>query len=398
MPSSNGSAVMLLFCGLLIACGSPGSEEAPAADRGEGSLGAPTAAFPEDFGTIQTVRELDDGRVLVADPLGGALYVVDLGDGSRTRLGTEGQGPGEYRQPDAVWSLPGDSTLFVDLGNGRMSTLGPDLEFGPTSPLSSGDPRTGMVVAIPQGVDAGGDVYTRSMGGGMGGELPDSGAVLRVTRSTLDVDTVATYKLQERVVTTTGGANNRGVSIEQIPLSAEDAWGVAPDGSVVLARSADYRVEWIDPDGGVTSGDPVPYVPVTIGTAEKEEWVRAQGRSGGGIGVQVSVTNGVMQTSFRRGGAGGGREIDQYQWPDIMPPFYSGRLQIDPNDRVWVRRHMEAGADATYDLFDRAGRHVATYTLPNDRNVVGFGAESVYVVTYDDFDLNYLERYRLPGG
>jgi hypothetical protein len=59
---------------------------------------------------------------------------------------------------------------------------------------------------------------------------------------------------------------------------------------------------------------------------------------------------------------------------------------------------MEAGADATYDLFDRAGRHVATYTLPNDRNVVGFGAESVYVVTYDDFDLNYLERYRLPGG
>jgi hypothetical protein len=88
----------------------------------------------------------------VADPLGGALYFVDMNAGTRTVVGTEGQGPGEYLQPDAVWPLLGDSTLLVDLGNGRMITLGrPDLEFGPTSPLSAGSPRSGgMVVAIPQ--------------------------------------------------------------------------------------------------------------------------------------------------------------------------------------------------------------------------------------------------------
>ncbi|HSL82924.1 MAG TPA: 6-bladed beta-propeller, partial [Thermoanaerobaculia bacterium] len=81
-------------------------------------LGAPTATFPEDFGAIQTVRELPDGRVLVADPLSKAVYLVDLAGGRRTVIGREGQGPGEYRQPDAVWPLPGDSTLLVDLGNG----------------------------------------------------------------------------------------------------------------------------------------------------------------------------------------------------------------------------------------------------------------------------------------
>ena len=400
-PSRSIAVIALLLLPLASGCGADGMGGGADTGADGGSLGTPTAAFPEDFGTIQTVRELPDGRVLVADPLGGALFVVDLDAGTRTRIGTEGEGPGEYRQPDAVWPLPGDSTLLIDLGNGRMTALGPDLDFGPTSQLSSGDPRTGLIVAIPQGVDGQGYVYARSMGGGPGGELPDSGAILRVERGTLELDTVAMYKLQARVVTTSGGPNNRGVSMSAIPLSAEDAWGVARDGSVVVARSSDYHVEWIDLDGHVSRGAPAPFDPVAIGTAEKQEWVDASGRSGGGLAVGVNVQNGVIQTSFRRGGGAGGpggaREIDEYEWPETKPPFHGERLRIDPLQRVWVRRHMPAGADATYDLFDRDGEHVATFTLPNDRAVVDFGRESVYVVAYDDFDLNYLERYPLPG-
>ena len=144
---------------ILVACSGGERGDAMAQDAGsDGSLGEPTAVFPDDFGAIQTVRELDDGTVLVADPLGGALYRVDLDAGTRTRVGAEGQGPEEYQQPDAVWPLPGDSTLLVDLGNGRMVGLGPDLSFGPTSPLSAGDPRSGLVLAIPTAVDRDGYV------------------------------------------------------------------------------------------------------------------------------------------------------------------------------------------------------------------------------------------------
>jgi hypothetical protein len=211
------------------------------------------------------------------------------------------------------------------------------------------------------------------------------------------VDTVGSFKLQDRIQTTSGDANNRSVSIQSVPLSPEDGWGVAADGSVVLARSLDYRVEWIAPDGSVTRGLPTPFDPVSIGTAEKEEYVAQQGRSGGGVGISVSVNNGAMQMSFARGGPGGGqRDIDQYQWPATKPPFYSGRIDVDPEGRAWVRRHMDAGADATYDLFGRDGVRAAIVTLPNDRRVVGFGDGVVYVVAYDDLDLNYLERYAMP--
>lgn len=389
------ASLVLSFAACADQSGDGGGVEGAGADGG--GLGEPTAVFPEDFGAIQTVRELDDGSVLVADPLGGALYRVDLDAGTRTQIGSEGQGPAEYRQPDSTWPLPGDSTLLIDLGNGRMLTLGPDLELGPTSPLSAGDPRSGMVVAIPLGVDGHGRVYARSMGGPMA-SVPDSAAILRVARGSLTVDTVAMFKVPDVVRTESGGPGRRTVGIEQIPLSPEDAWGVAPDGSVVIARAADYHVEWHAPDGTVIVGDPVSYEPLPVGTAEKEAWLRAQGRAGGGLTVQVMRTDaGGMRTSFGRGGGGGDQEIDQYRWPETGPPFHAGHVVVDPVGRAWVRRYVEPDHDATYDLFDRSGTRVATYTLPGDREVVGFGQGAVYVVSYDDFDLSYLERYALPG-
>ncbi len=363
-------------------------------------LGPPTATFPEDFGAIQTVRELPDGRVLVADPLSKALYAIDMDAGSRTVIGQEGEGPEEYRQPDAVWPLPGDSTLLVDLGNGRLVSLGPDLEFGPTMPIAVGDFQPGrpLVLAIPQGVDGTGNIYARVMGGMGGGPLPDSADILRIDRGSQTTEQAAKFKIQAMTQTTSGGANNQNIQIAPIPLSPEDAWGVAIDGSVILVRSIDYHLEFLAPDGTVSKGPTVPFDPVRIGTAEKEEYISELGRTGGGIQVGVSMVNGQMSMSFARGGRGGGaREIDQYPWPQEKPPFYSGRIPVDPIGRAWVRRHVEAGEASTYDVFDGAGALVGTVLLEHGKRVIGFGPSGVYVASYDEFDLNYLERYAMPG-
>jgi hypothetical protein len=375
---------------------------APETTVAQASLGRPTATFPEDFGAIQTVRELPDGRVLVADPLAKELYLVDLASGRRTVVGAQGQGPREYAQPDAVWPLPGDSTLLVDLGNGRLVALAPNLEFGPTTPISMSDfqPGSPLVVALPQGVDAEGRIYARALGGGIGGggALPDSADILRIDRGTKASRPAAKFKIQDRTQTTSGGANDRQVAVRPIPLSPEDAWGVAPDGSIAIARARDYHVEWIAPNGTLTRGPTVPFEAVGVGTAEKEEYIAEQGRSGGGVAIQMMVRDGAAQMTMSRGaGAADAREVDQYSWPERKPPFYQGRIPIDPQGRAWVRRHVDAGARSTYDVFDRAGRRVSTLTLDRGKRVIGFGRTSVYVVAYDEFDLNYLERYALPA-
>ncbi|MEQ8329787.1 MAG: hypothetical protein RH859_04910 [Longimicrobiales bacterium] len=390
---SSARLVRLLLAAALVAPPSLAAQEI--------RLDRPVATFPEDFGTIQVVRELPDGTLLVADPLGGELYRVDMAAGTRRVIGAQGQGPREYRQPDAVWALPGDSTLLVDLGNGRLTVLAPDLSFQRTRPIAQGgppQPGTPMAIAIPQAVDGRGALYFRAMGGGgPGGTPPDSAPVLRLAPDG-ETRPVATVKTPDVTVTRSGSAGNESVSMGIVPLSAEDPWGVAPDGSLVLVRSGDYHVEWIAPDGRVTRGAPIPWSPVRIGQAEKDEWVAESGRSGGGIGIEMSVENGQASMSFSRGGGGGGqRTTDQYTWPDAKPPVYGGRIPVDPRGRAWVRRHVDAGDPSTYDLFDRQGARVATVLLEHGKRVVGFGEGAVYVVAFDEFDLNYLEKYQLPA-
>ena len=377
------------------------SSGVPAAGSAQVWLDTPTATLPEDFGAIQTVRELPDGRVLVADPLGKALYVVDLEGGQRTVVGREGQGPTEYRQPDAVWPFPDGSTLLVDLGNGRLTKLGADLSFGDTHRIAVGEPQMGqpMVIAIPQGVDGNGNVYSRAMGGGMGGgAYPDSAEILRIDPTEGTSASAATFKIQSVTQQTSGGANNQRVSISPIPLSPQDAWGVSPDGTIIIARVGDYHLERIGSDGSRTQGPVIPFDPVRIGRAEKEEYVSSQSRSGGGIAVGVEVQNGQMSMSFARGGADDeDRQIDQYTWPEVKPPFYGGRLPVDPAGRAWVQRHVEAGEPSTYDVFDTQGNRLNTVLIEHGKRVVGFGEGTVYVVAFDEFDLNYLERYAMPG-
>jgi len=374
----------------------------PSHARAQATLGAPTAVFPEDFGTIGSVRELPDGRVLVADPLSNALYALDMDAGTRVVIGREGEGPEEYQQPDGVWALPGGSTLLVDLGNGRLTTLDADLAFVDTRPIATGDPRPNgdspLVVVLPRAVDASGHVYVQAVGVGFGGPWADSVGILRIAGIRQAIDTVARVKRQDVRRSESGGANNRNVEISPIPLSPQDAWGVAADGSVVVVRTGDYSLEWFGADGTTVRGAPQPFDAVRIRTAEKEEYLAAQGRSGGGIGIRIDISNGEIQMGFQRGGGGGSpREIDQYDWPDRKPPIYSGTVLVDPLNRAWVRRHVEAGEPSTYDIFDRAGFLTATITLDNGNRVIGFGNGCVYVVRYDEFDLNYLERYVLPS-
>ncbi len=283
----------------------------------------------------------------------------------------------------------------------RSTSLGPDLSFGDTHPIAVGEPQMGrpMVIAIPQGVDGNGRVYSRAMGGGMGGgAYPDSAEILRIDPAEGTSESVATFKIQSVTQQTSGGANNQRVAISPIPLSPQDAWGVAPDGTIIVARVGDYHLERIGPDGSTIRGPAIPFEPIGIGRAEKEEFVASQSRSGGGIAVGVEVQNGQMSMSFARGGADDeDRQIDQYTWPEEKPPFYGGRLSVDPAGRAWVQRHVDAGAASTYDIFDTEGNRVGTVLLDHGKRVVGFGAGTVYVVAFDEFDLNYLERYTMPG-
>ncbi len=369
------------------------------------TLGAPQATFPEGFGAVRGVRELPDGRVLVSDGLGKALVVWDLNAGTADTIGGIGGGPAEYQLPDGLFALPDGKTLLVDLGNGRLTELGADLSFGETTPIAQAPPDDSppqnpgemgrrmvrMSFVLPRGVDGAGAVYFQDMGMGM----TDSIGIKRFDPRTGDVEDVGKVKGPELKRMESGGSNEHNVQIQQVPLAPQDAWGVAWDGRVAIARAGEYRLEWIDPDGGVVRGEPVDYRPLPIRTADKEEWV--EDLASNGLGVQMEIENGRRRTSFSRGGRGGGADLDSYAWPETKPAFRSSGVRVSRAGDAWVERHVPAGEARLFDVFGVDGNLKGSVRLPEDRQLVSFGDGTLYLMRVDEFDFNWLERYELPS-
>ena len=358
-------------------------------------LGEPEAVYTEPFSVVSTVREFDDGRVLVADPLGQVVVRLDLDAGTADTIGKVGEGPDEYRQPDAVWPLPGGRTLLVDLGNGRLTELTPELAFGETRPYAMGNPRQGsMLMVLPEGVDDRGRLYFPDIGAM--GSGADSMQILRLDLETEVLDSLGMVKVPGFTRRETGSANNQRVETTAIPLSPADAWGVSRDGRVAVARTGDYHLDWIGEDGSVTSGPSVPFEPVGIGRAEKEEWRDARSEVGGGFGISATDINGVITIRASRGGASDDDDLDRYEWPDVKPAFYGRPVPVDGRGRAWIRRHGDAGKTPVYDVFNGSGEVEMTVELGMGRRVVGFGDGKLYAVHMDDYGLQVLERYTLP--
>jgi hypothetical protein len=354
------------------------------------NLSAPDAAYSEPFSSIAGLRELADGRVIVADRLELAVRVVDFGSGAAEEIGHVGQGPGEYQMPGDLFPLPNDSTLLVDYGNMRMTVIAADGRFLESTSMISPD---GQFIN-PVGTDGRGRVYFEMMElrpGPAGAAAPDSVAIARLDRGTGMIDTVGVLE-RERP----GGSSSitsRGGSWQvQRPavFAMADGWAVSSGGHLALARSAEYRLEWLLEAGRSVVGPRIDYVPVPVTQEDKDAWADRMSRS-----------TAVMMVAGSGSGRSGGRSInmprpdpDDVEWPEVKPPFPRDAVTVTPEGEAWVRRHTAHGEPQVYDVFNASGERVKQVVLPEGRNVVGFGRGTLYTFWMDQDDLQWLERYR----
>ena len=309
--------------------------------------------------------------------------------GEAATIGRVGGGPGEYKQPDGLFALPGDSTLLVDLGNARMTVLAPDLSFGATYPLAQRGER-GFLIMLPRAVDDQGRVYFQVRGGFQG--IPDSAAVGRYNRETSRIDTLAMVKLQDYKSSESGGGNRREQMIMPVPLTRQDGWSASWDGRVAIVRSNDYHVEWIQPDGSVVRGSAVEFQPLRVTDEDKEEWIEGLGN---GISMEMMNANGQMTLSMSRGGRSFEGSASNFDWPDTKPAFRGEAVYVGTTGDAWVQRYGPAGSPSTFDIFSPDGSLTKRVVLPEGRRLVGFGDGVVYLAWADEFDLRTLERYSL---
>jgi len=372
---------------VLVTLAAPGAAQDPPVV----TLETPAATYADGLGSLRGVRELPGGRVLVADGLGQALIVWTPGGGADT-LTNVGEGPEEYETPDGLHPLPDGATLLVDIGNARLTELDAELDFVDTRPIAQGQIAPGMSLLLPVGTDDRGRIYFQQRPPMT--EPQDSAWIARFDPATEEIERLGRVRLQDQQRSESGSANDRSVRIRPMPLTPEDAWNVGSGGRIAVARTGEYRLEWVEPDGTVVRGPVVAYDPVRVTGADREAYME---ELSSGLAVLVTSDGGPPQLSFSRGGRGAGGGPDGFTWPDVKPAFGGGAVRVDGEGRAWVRRHVAAGEPQRYDVFDILGRRIAQVRLPEDRRLVAFGDGHLYVERRDELGFAWLERYEMPA-
>jgi hypothetical protein len=403
MTGVKGITVFFLFVPMLLAGAACSDGGGGGGGRGGGErVGAVAtleldAAYPDPFSFLLGVRELPGGELLAADPLSQVVLRVDMAAGVADTLGRVGGGPGEYRQPDQVFPLPGDSTLLVDLGNGRFTIIGPDGAFRDGMSLAVPREDGAPSFIMPRAVDGKGGLYFMASGA-MGQGPPDSTAVVRYDRETARMDTVARLWRPESTVQRTGGS----VRVSGRMMEARDDWVVGSDGRVAVLRANGYAVEWHFPDGTVVVGPPNPFESLPISRTDREAYLEES--SGGGLMVMVTrSSSGESTTQMSRGGSLGGASrpsVDESEWAETFPPFRPERSGVSPAGEVWVQRWLPSELPQRMDVFDSTGLLAGSVDLPPGSRLIGFGkgtggGEVAYLVRTDDLGLQWLERHRV---
>jgi hypothetical protein len=349
-------------------------------------IGRPNLEYPEAFSYISAVRELSDGRVIVADSPEKTLQLIDLLTGAVKPISREGRGPGEYLSLVALLPQPGDQTLLADMGNRRFLKLGSDgtvletIALPRLAPSSAGTSAPMAMMAtmsllLPRGTDRYGRLYFEpSMARPDGAAGPDSVPVQRWTPGTTRIDTVRWVRSAQSGVV----------------WAPVESWQVGPNAQIVRLRPSPYQLVVTDSLGRSTTGPAVPYTPIRIPEAERQE--RQKQRD-----AQVNQVRSMAAAAASGQGASASRSAPSL--PDLVfaetkPPFLSQAASVAPDGQIWVLRTRAYGDSIpVYDVFDPAGRLQRRVSLAAGSRLLGFGRGTVYISRKDEDDLEYLQRY-----
>jgi len=320
------------------------------------------------------------------------IVLLDFARRTARNISREGEGPKEFTGAFSIVPWLGDSLLVY--GRRDFLKIAPNGEPAARFAIDAAVTSYRGGFAPPRFADRAGNIYferTKPLEQAPNGSFiaPIDGTLTRWNVRTNAVDTIGALRHRDpkHVLTTYWR-----------PYPAKDATAVLPDGRVVFVRASDYRVEiWRD-GVRVVQGPRVAYSPIPVGQTERDAFRDDAIRRPRGS-MSVSNANGQPLKGAEREAARRAIKIPDDAFPPDMPPIVEDRATlVDPAGRIWVARTSPANAtDRQFDVFNDRAELIARVGLQNRGRVVGFGKSSVYVVTPDDDDVEWIERYAMPA-
>lgn len=391
--------LLVRSCSALAVATVVAAQAPPAQQLALRDLPKPSHEIEDPFSFVSGAVEIKGGRLIVIDGLEMQLFVIDFAKGTRTSLGRQGSGPGEYRMPTGVFRMRGDTIWTLDAGQMRIAAFNPDLTPGTAFPFLMFDQQNSSALSAPFFSDDRGRLYAASMviqgartstGGSM--QFPDSVGVVR-----MDARDRAARSEIARVRFPTSGKPEMQVAGTSIKykmafpgLVASDVWAAFPDGRVVIVRGASYTVEFIGADGKHSAPTRVAYERIKVTDEDKKaEMDEAKRVAAEQLKAVRKSMPANMTLAFEL--------TPPAQWPNEYPALSGVAGLPAPDGTLWVKRAIPVRRGREqWDVIDRAGKLVARWQLPRKVTVAGVGEGFVYTVRADEDDLRYLQRVPLP--
>lgn len=246
-----------------------------------------SALSSEPLGSITTVRQLPNGRLLLNDGTRRRLLMLDSTlSVIKVVLDSLTEVQNAYgTRPGALIAYRGDSTLFVDPATYAMLVI-------------DGDGNIARVRSVPRATDVG-YLTMAAVGNGVSSfdaqgrlvyrvpaqakypagrpssdipfipEQPDSAFVVAINMNTRKLDTLGAVRIPKQIIAFTRSDFGFEVRSTVSPLPLVDEWAVLPDGTVAFVRGRDYRVDYLHSDGSLTSSPKLPFPWVRMEEDEK---------------------------------------------------------------------------------------------------------------------------------
>ena len=410
-------------------------------------LPAASAKSTQTFGAVLGVRQIAGGKVLVDDAGQRQIRLLDSTLATSTLVldSTPGASNSYGRRPVPLVPYLGDSSLFADLKSRTVLVLDSKGQIARTLALPS-EMAASELLSPSSGVDNKGRIIYVSLRRGMptltprGVGFADSVPIVRADLDLRRVDTIAHVSRPiARATAPTKAPNGTTYTMFAVdPLKTIDEWSVLSDGSVAIVRGQDYHIDWIRPDGTVSSTPKMPFDWKRLTDEDKQRLIDSTRAAQNALLASdklesevTMMTRGDMsgpppgagdragRGSGRgdgggRGGDDGGNALSENgrgylprvaeviplnQIADYYPPIRLGATMPDLDGNLWIlptTSKQSLHGELAYDVVNPKG-DFHRVRLPVGRSIAGFGKGGVvYLQSGDRATGFYLERTRLP--
>jgi hypothetical protein len=367
-------------------------------------LPKPDKEIEDPFTLISAAIELR-GKLLVADPAETMLSLVDFSSGSKSQIGQQGAGPGEYTGLIGLLRLPGDTIWVMDAQGqqaGRFVAFSPEGKAGTTLPFVMMNTTDSSTLTGPFYIDRRGQMYAGSLplkiaarAGAADGTansnvgFADSATLVRfdprdVTSARVKIARLRFFKggeMKQEVV-----PPNVKATMSYMGMGIADGWAMFADGRIAIVRGSNYAVEFILPDGRPGVKTIIPYERHALGESDKK--------------LEMDAARALMKEQMpmikKMLPPGWNITFDLQpppSWPTEYPPISIVGIRAAPDGKLWVQRTVPSRINREHwDVIDATGKLVARWQLPPKTTIIAVGTGVVYTARTDEDDLKYVQR------